>query len=145
VQTYETAFLTVTTTGPLVAVTLIATSRPLSLLEFGMAVKTNTTAGTVVLGTPGATGTGSAGTALQALDPSDPAPSAALVNGAFATTQPTAPAVGFRQWNWSSSGPGIAWGWEPGELTVPTAGQLVLWVTTGAVQFSGYVKVAEGG
>lgn len=145
-QTYEIGYASASVTGPLVVVTLIAATRQLHLLEFGIGTTGQVTTGPVALGTPAAAGTGSTGTVLQATDPSDPAASAHLVTGAFATTQPTAPAVPFRQFSLpTASVAGVAWGWEPGELIVPTGGQLVLWLISGQYTFIGYIKVAEGG
>jgi hypothetical protein len=148
VQTYELGYSAAIGAGPLVIVTLIATSRPAMVLEFGVSLKAVTTGGDLVLGVPASNGSGSAGTALQPLNPSDPAPSAALVSGAFATTQPTAPANPFRHFNWPTAAGGgteAMWMWEPGELIVPAGGQLVLWEVSGQGTFGGYVKVAEGG
>ena len=146
-QTYELGFTSGAITGPLVAVTIIAATRPAMLLEFGVSTAAATVAGDVILGVPATTGTGSAGTAFQALNPSDPAASAHLVAGAFATTQPTAPANPFRRFGipQPTAGVGIIWGWDPGELVIPTGGQVVLWAVAAAATFKGYAKVAEGG
>jgi hypothetical protein len=145
-QTYETGYASASVTGPLRVVTLIAATRPFHLLEFGIGTTGQVTVGPVALGPPAVLGTGSAGTALTAVNPSDPAASAHLVTGAFATIQPTAPAVPYRQFSLpSASVAGTVWGWEPGELIVPTGGQLVLFLISGQYTFIGYIKVAEGG
>lgn len=149
-QLYE-LFLTTggAITGPIVAFTLIAASRPATLLEFGVVATVPSVAGEVYLGIPASKGTGSTGTALQPIDPSDVAASTHVVTGAFATTQPTAPTNPFRRLHIVVSGSGapegLIWGWDAGEVIIPTGGQLVLWVASGAATLAGYVKVAEGG
>jgi hypothetical protein len=145
-QTYELQYNQSATAGPLMAVTLIGGTIQASLLEFGIASATATVPGTLVLGRPASNGTGSAGTPMEPLNPSDPAASTAMQHGAFATTQPTAPTNPFRQFVISGgSGIGTIWGWDVGELIIPAAGQLVLWIVSGTIAVRGYAKVAEGG
>jgi hypothetical protein len=146
VQTYELLYALSSSAAPLVAVTLIASNQPANVLEFGITYSGAAVAADLVFGIPATTGTGSAGTALQALNPSDPAASTTMVVGAHATTQPTAPANPFRRFT-SSLTPtgGVIWGWDHGELIIPTGGQLVLWIAVGTITLRGYAKVAEGG
>lgn len=133
--------------SPLVVITLIAVSRPASLLEFAVYPTSITTAGEAWLGPPAANGvTATGATSLQAIDPADPAASTTLLSGAFAGTQPTAPANPYRRYTYTvSPACGRIWGWDSGELIIPTGGQLVLWLATGQATLRGYVKVAEGG
>jgi hypothetical protein len=148
-QTYELSWTPGSIVSPLVVVTIIAgASAQSNVIEFAASVTSFTGAGNAALGVPAAKGTGSAGVALQPLDPSDAAAQTHLVAGAFATTQPTAPANPFRQFSWPGAtavGAGVTYGWDVGELVIPAGGQLVLWLLSGTVTMHGYVKVAEGG
>jgi hypothetical protein len=124
--------------------TLLAGAVQAHVREIVVSATAITTGTNVQLGRPAANGTGgmSAGSLVQQTDADDAAGLTSLVS-AFVTAQPTAPTVAMRIERLSAQGSAFGWQWEPGELVIPAAGQLILWLLAGQGSFDIFAQVGE--